>query len=235
MTSLYLIPNFLADTPVDKVFPSYNLEVIRNLKYFIVENEKNARRFLKKVYPGVNQQSLHFFILEKEKHRPHADYSSFLVPALEGHDMGLITDAGLPAVADPGNKIVMLAHRNKIRVEPLVGPSSVMLALMASGLNGQHFCFQGYLPVKQPALQSAIKKLERESAGKRCTQIFIETPYRTDRMLQLLVNTLHRDTRLSVSVDLTAPTQEIYTMTVGEWQKNLKSFGKRPAVFLFMA
>ncbi len=233
MSVLYLIPNFLSETSPDEVFPAYNLKIISQIKHFIVENEKNARRFLKKVYPEINQQELIIRVINK--HDKQQKTEDFLQPALEGKPIGLISDAGLPAIADPGARVVEQAHQLNIQVKPLVGPSSVFLALMASGLNGQHFSFNGYLPVKEPGLSKAIKQYEYLSSKQHSTQIFIETPYRTDRLFNTLINQLKPGTKLCIAVDLTGEKEIIRTMRVKDWKKTNKKFGKVPAVFLFLA
>ncbi len=232
--SLILIPNFLDDSAQpEKVFPPYNLNIIKNLRHYIAEHEKSARRFIKKILPEVPQDELHF--TELNKHTVEADISRFLEPLKHGHSVGLISDAGMPAIADPGAIIVAEAHRQKIRVVPLVGPSSVFLALTASGLNGQHFEFHGYLPVKIPELTKKIRRLEKESREQKKTQIFIETPYRNERLLQILLKHLSPTTLLSVAVDLTGEKEEIITASVKDWRYKKILLHKRPAVFLFQS
>jgi len=232
--SLFLIPNFLdADARPERVLPPYNLEVVKNLRYYIAEHEKSARRFIKKILPEVPQNELHF--TELNKHTVETDTGLFLDPVKHGHSVGLISDAGMPAIADPGAIIVAEAHRQKIPVVPLVGPSSLFLALAASGLNGQHFEFHGYLPVKIPELTKKIRRLEKESREQKKTQIFIETPYRNERMLQILLKHLSPTTRLSVAVELTGENQEITTAAVKDWRNRKIVLRKRPAVFSFLA
>ncbi len=232
--SLFLIPNFLDDgTAPERVLPPYNLEVVKNLRYYIAEHEKSARRFIKKILPEVPQNELHF--TELNKHTVETDISHFLEPLKHGHSVGLISDAGMPAIADPGAIIVAEAHRQKIPVVPLVGPSSLFLALAASGLNGQHFEFHGYLPVKIPELTKKIRRLEKESRAQKKTQIFIETPYRNERMLQILLKHLSPTTRLSIAVELTGENQEITTAAVKDWRNRKIVLRKRPAVFLFQS
>ncbi len=229
--ALYLIPNFLhEETPYERIFPEYNKLIVNQLNYFIAEHEKHARRFIKRILPAKPQNELHFFILNK--HTGEQDLPSFLEPLHSGNSMGLISDAGMPAIADPGAKIVSLAHRQNIRVVPLTGPSSLFLALAASGLNGQHFEFHGYLPVDPKNLIKKIKQLESECRRTGKTQIFMETPYRNDRLIQFLLKNLHDDTRLCIAANLTGPGEKIQTLTVSQWRKKNVSLHKIPAVFL---
>ena len=231
---LYLIPNFLGPAEPGCVFPPYNARVLKDIDYFIAEREKAARRLIKALLPEKNQARLHFF--ELNRHTDPAEIKHFLNPLLAGHPMGLMSEAGLPGIADPGAKIVHLAHRQGIRVKPLVGPSSIFLALMASGLNGQRFAFHGYLPVKTPQLSGHLRRLESRSRRNNETQIFIETPYRNDKMLNILLQTLHPDTLLCVATDLTLETEWIATRRIAEWIKEPKPrLHKRPAIFLFLA
>ncbi len=228
---LYLIPNFLNDQiSPENVFPEYNKMVIRNLTHFIAEHEKSARRLIKSILPQKSQNELHFFLLNK--HTPVAELGNFLQPMQKGYSMGLISDAGLPAIADPGSQIIHLARKYDFEIKPLVGPSSIFLALMASGLNGQHFEFHGYLPVNTPQLIKKVKQLENETIRQNKTQIFIETPYRNDRLLQILLKNLKENTMLCVAVDLTGPNEKIHTYNIALWRRKKLSFHKIPAVFL---
>jgi len=201
------------------------------LRHYIAEHEKNARRFIKKVAPTVPQNDLHFHILNK--HTDPAALHSFISPALEGNDMGLLSDAGMPAIADPGAKIVRLAHQNGIPVMPLTGPSSIFLALAASGLNGQHFEFHGYLPIDAGQLKTKIKQMVRETQASGKTHVFIETPYRNDKLLNRLTALLPPAFQLCVAVNLTGENQQIHCHSVKEWKNNPIIIGKNPAVFLF--
>ena len=229
-----MIPNFLGPAEPGCVFPPYNARVLKNIDYFIAEREKSARRLIKALVPEKNQARLHFF--ELNRHTDPEEIKHFLQPLLEGKPMGLMSEAGLPGIADPGAQVVRLAHRQGIKVEPLTGPSSIFLALMASGLNGQRFAFHGYLPVKSPELSKRLRQLEMRSRRENETQIFIETPYRNDRMLDALFKTLHPDTLLCVATDLTLETEWIATRRIAEWIKEPKPrLHKRPAVFLFLA
>ncbi len=228
---LFLIPVFLSETTAGQVFPEYNIQVIKNLKYFIVEHEKQARRFIKKINPDVQQQELIFFQLNK--HTPSEEINAFLKPLKNGINMGLLSDSGMPAIADPGNQIVKLAHENDIRVIPLVGPSSVFLALASSGLNGQNFHFHGYLPIEKKALQTKIKKLIQTTLSDGTTHIFIETPYRNDRLAKFLISTLPDRFTLCIAKNLTSDEEEIKCKKVFQWKKNNPLIGKVPAIFLF--
>ncbi len=229
-----MIPNFLGPANPGHVFPEYNVRVLAGLDYFIAEREKSARRLIKALVPDKNQAQLHFF--ELNRHTVPGEIKHFLRPLLEGKPMGLMSEAGLPGIADPGAQVVRLAHRQGIKVEPLTGPSSIFLALMASGLNGQRFAFHGYLPVKSPELSKRLRQLEMRSRRENETQIFIETPYRNDKMLDALLKTLHPDTLLCVAADLTLDTEWISTRRVGDWSRmTLPALHKRPAIFLFLA
>jgi 16S rRNA (cytidine1402-2'-O)-methyltransferase len=229
---LYLIPVFLSETPIQRVFPPVNTEILNELDFFIVEHEKNARRFIKKLLPHKAQSGLHFFILNK--HTAADEIAGFIAPLLRGKNMGLMSDAGMPAIADPGNAVVALAHDAGVEVVPLVGPSSIFLALTASGLNGQHFEFHGYLPVKTGPLKQKIKEIRNDILRSGKTHIFIETPYRNGRLLDFLLQNLPDEIKICIAVDLTGPAQKILTRTVGQWKKNKLPFDihKIPAVFL---
>ncbi|NPA45775.1 MAG: SAM-dependent methyltransferase [Chlorobi bacterium] len=229
---LYLIPNFLGEAEPGRVFPPYNARVVAGLRYFIAEKEKKARAFIKKVAPAVPQNELHFYLLNK--HTAAEQWREFLRPMEEGHSMGLLSDAGMPAVADPGARVVQMAHRRGFRVEPLVGPSSILLALAASGLDGQRFAFHGYLPIDKQDLTRKIKELEHESLRRRQTQIFIETPYRNQKMLAMLAEKLSPQTLLCVAAGLTTSAEFIRTMPARDWLKNMPDIHKIPAVFLFL-
>jgi 16S rRNA (cytidine1402-2'-O)-methyltransferase len=230
--TLYLLP-----CPIDPegtpeaVLPAPNFEVMRRLDYFIVENVRTARRFLSRA--GVRPVDALEFAELNEHTRPE-EVSRMLEPLLNGRSAGVISEAGVPAVADPGADIVAAAHRRDIRVVPMVGPSSILMALMASGANGQSFAFRGYLPVKPPERTRAIKQLERRAHTEREAQIFIETPYRNGRMLSELLTTCAPGTRLTVAVDITAPGEYIRTLTVREWRgvEPLPPLDKRPAIFI---
>lgn len=230
--TLYLIPNTLGTESLHDIIPPGVREKISLLKHFIVENEKAARHFLKAAGIKTPQQELVLKVIEK--HETNTPVRPLMQPLFEGFDTGLLSDAGSPAVADPGAAFVQFAHENNIRVVPLTGPSSILLALAASGLNGQQFCFHGYLPVTKAEKISRLKQLEKESGIKKQTQIFIETPYRNNAMLADILEACHHETRLCIAVDLTLPGEMIKTMTVAAWKKTKTDLHKRPAVFLIL-
>ncbi|MEE4255929.1 MAG: SAM-dependent methyltransferase [Bacteroidales bacterium] len=227
---LILIPTLLGDSSVDAVMPANLRNVINGMKHFIVEDLRTARRFLKKVDRDIDIDSLVFF--ELNKHTPEADIRPMIQPMLEGHDTGLMSEAGTPCVADPGSMIVSLAHDSDIKVIPLSGPSSITLALMASGFNGQNFVFHGYLPVESKNRQSALKRIEQDAYRLDQTQIFIETPYRNMQMLESILKTCLPGTRLCIAANLTTSLEMIRTLPVSRWKKEPPAIHKQPAVFL---
>ncbi|MBF8151402.1 SAM-dependent methyltransferase [Winogradskyella sp. F6397] len=227
---LYLIPTRLGDSPPLEVLPISIKKIVENLDTYIVENEKTARRFIKRISPGKSQPSLKLQVLNK--YTTEEERNTFLNPCLNGISMGLLSEAGCPAIADPGADIVALAHQMDIKVVPLVGPSSIVLALMASGMNGQSFTFNGYLPIDRSERKSKLKTLERISFEQNQAQIFIETPYRNMKMLEDLTATLHPNTRLCVACDITLPTEFIKTKTASDWKHNKEDLHKRPAIFI---
>lgn len=233
--TLYLIPTPLGDeSPLADVLPTPTLAAIRPLDYFIVEHAKTARRFLSQAKTDKPLQQLE--LAELSEHTPATDLAGLLAPLLAGRDAGLLSEAGCPGVADPGANLVELAHRHQVPVQPLIGPSSLLLALMASGLNGQCFAFHGYLPVEDAARNKTIQNLEAESQRKRQTQLFIETPYRNQKMLTALLNTCRPGTRLCVACDLTLPTQMIVTRSIADWKRAASpDLNRRPTVFLLLA
>ena len=230
--TLYLIPSPLGENEPREVLPEAVLERARQLKTFVVEEVRTARRYLSKAGLKGHIEELRFFTLN-EHTRPE-EVEELLAIFDEG-DAGLITEAGLPAVADPGAQLVALCHRHGIKVVPLVGPSSLMLALMASGLDGQSFAFAGYLPAKTEERRRAIHAVEKRSAELRQTQIFIETPYRNDALMKDLVEACRPTTRICIAADITLPDETILTKTAAEWRKALPAIGKRPCVFLLLA
>lgn len=228
---LYLIPTPIGDRPVWDVLPASNRTVIDSIDYFIVEDIRSARRFLSKAGISRPIDSLRF--AELNEHTAPAEVSALFAPLLTGTDAGVLSEAGLPGVADPGADAVALAHIHGIEVVPLVGPSSILLALMASGLNGQSFAFNGYLPVKPPERVKAIRFFERRALTEGQSQLFIEAPYRNMKLMEQLVQTLGAQTRLTVAVDLTAPGERIETRTAGEWRRcRLPEMNRRPAIFI---
>lgn len=229
--ALYLIPVELSGGPLDSVLPAGNLRIVRGLRHFVVENLRSARRFLRRwdrEFP-IDECEFH----ELNTHTDRAGVSAWLDPLRHGVPMGLMSDAGCPAVADPGSDIVAIAQRECLKVVPLVGPSSVLMSLMASGFNGQGFAFNGYLPVDAPARAARIAELERMALRTGQTQIFIETPYRNNRMVQTLAESLRPDTLLCVAADITDPErEEIVTRPAKAWRNARYDYDKRPAIFL---
>lgn len=230
MAKLYLVPNVLSNTDWQNVLPARVFPVLTGTRYFIVENIRTARRFLKQVNKEINIDNLTFF--ELNKHTKPSDIPSFLKPLEAGNDIAIISEAGCPGVADPGAEVVKIAHRKGISVEPLVGPSSILLALMASGLNGQNFAFNGYLPVKTNERVRAIGNLEKKAKYDRQTQLFIETPYRNNQLIGDLLKTCSASTLLCIAVNITGENEYIATKNVEEWKKNIPDLHKQPAIFL---
>jgi len=229
--TLYLIPSTLGEPSPVNSLPGINLEIIEKLHHFVVEDLRTARRFLKKIQPGINIDELSFQILN-EHTRPE-EVPSLLTPLLEGKDMGLLSEAGLPCIADPGALLVSYAHENDVKVVPLIGPSSIFLALAASGFNGQNFAFSGYLPVDRRERISKIRELESAAYQHDQTQIFIETPYRNQHMMDALLETCRPQTRICIAVELTLPGEMIITLTAGQWKRMKRpDIQKKPAVFL---
>lgn len=228
--TLYLLPSTMSDAPVEQVLPAANVEVARRLRYFIVENERTARRFLKRCDRQIDIDSLTFFTLDT--HTRPEEIPAMLDPMAHGHDMGVISEAGCPAVADPGADAVSIAQQRGYNVMPMVGPSSILMSLMASGFNGQSFAFAGYLPIDSSARTATLREMERRIMREDQTQIFIETPYRNDRLMQDIVKTLPGGLRLCVAVDITGPSQSIVTRHLRDWARDLPRIEKRPAIFL---
>jgi len=227
---LYLIPTTLGEMNPEEVLPVTIKRTIELIDFYIVENEKTARRFIKSVYPEKKQPDLHLFALNK--HTEESEHHAFIKPLLEGKNMGLMSEAGCPGVADPGAVIVKLAHEKGIQVIPLVGPSSILLAMMASGMNGQSFTFNGYLPIDKSEKKSALKNLEKWSLEKNQSQLFIETPYRNNKLLEDLLQILHPSTLLCIACDITLPTEFIRTLPVQQWKKNKVDLHNRPCIFI---
>lgn len=234
MAALYLFPVPLDNNaPLERSLPAYNTEILREIKHFIVENVRSARRFLKKCDRSIDIDSLEFTVLDE--HTAPADVPAMLRPLEEGHSMGVISEAGCPAVADPGADVVAVAQSRGLRVVPLVGPSSILMALMASGFNGQSFAFNGYLPIHQPQRGAKLKEMERRILRERQTQIFIETPYRNNRLVEELCRTLPGQMLLSVSFDLTGSRESALTMPLSQWAKAKYDYSKTPAIFLLFS
>ena len=230
---LFLIPSPLGDNDPAEVIPSAVLDVLKGLDTFVVEELRSARRYLSRA--GLRGHIEDLRLVTLNEHTSPEEVREMEALFQDGKDVGLITEAGLPAVADPGSALVALCHDKGITVVPLTGPSSLMLALMASGLNGQSFAFCGYLPAKSEERKAAIRKIEKLSASARQTQIFIETPYRNDSLFSDLLQICQAGTRLCVAADITLPTAFIKTMTVARWRKENLTIGKRPCVFLILA
>lgn len=227
---VYLIPTTLGDSPVENVIPKYVVDIINSTSHYIVENMKTARRFLIKAGITTKIDDLTFY--ELNKHTSPAEFSNFLNPIKENKNIGIISEAGTPGVADPGAEIVAIAHRKNIEVVPLVGPSSILLSVMASGLNGQSFAFVGYLPIKKHERIKRIKELERKSQTENQTQLFIETPYRNNHLLEDILANCNSETKLCIATDITLESEFIKTKPVKEWKKGLPDIHKRPSIFL---
>ena len=228
--TLYLIPVPLADSPIEQVLPVVNVEIVRNIKIFIVENLRSARRFLKQCDRSIDIDSLTFYILNE--HTDSSEIPAMLAPMKDGHDIGIISEAGCPAIADPGADAVAIAQQRGFNVVPLVGPSSILLSLMGSGFNGQSFAFNGYLPIEQGARNAKLKELERRITRERQTQIFIETPSRNNRMIAELCKSLPGNLRLCVASDVTGSRQSIITRQLSWWNKATYNYDKVPTIFL---
>mgnify|MGYP001826677109 FL=1 len=230
---LYLIPTTLGITEPLEVLPLTIKRTIEHIDHFIVENEKTARRFIKKITPRKTQSLLHISLLNKFT-EPEL-LPGYLQPCLMGQPVGVLSEAGCPAIADPGAVIVRLAHEKGIQVVPLVGPSSIILALMASGLNGQNFAFNGYLPIDTANRKKTIKQLEKKSRETGQTQLFMETPYRNEKLISELLKSLNGETSLCIAADITLKTEWIHTLKVSEWGPHLPDLNKRPAIFAIQA
>lgn len=230
MAKLYLIPNLLSEGDWQNVLPAHVLPVLTQTRYFIVENIRTARRFMKQVNQDIEIDDLTFF--ELNKHTPSSEIPSFLNPLEKGEDIAVISEAGCPGVADPGAEIVKLAHQKRMEVVPLTGPSSIILSLMSSGLNGQNFAFNGYLPVKSDERSKAVKVLEKKAKIEQQTQIFIETPYRNNQLIKDLLKMCSSATLLCIAANLTGENEFIATRPIGEWKKGVPDLHKQPAIFL---
>lgn len=229
--TLYLIPTTLGDNNPLEVLPLSVKKIVEKVDFYIVENEKSARAFIKSISPGKSQPKLKISLLNK--FTDPLEIPDLIDPCLEGFDIGILSEAGCPGIADPGAEVVKFAHEKNIKVVPLVGPSSILLAMMASGLNGQSFAFNGYLPIDKDKRKKEIKRLEKLSLEANQTQLFIETPYRNDGFLNDLIGNLSKQTKICVACDLTLPTEFIKTKTAEEWKKTKVDLHKRPTLFLF--
>lgn len=228
--SLFLIPVTIGDTDHSRVLPEYNREIILRIKHFIVENVRTARRFLKKAEPSLVIDNLMFY--ELNKHTSVEDVAGFLAPLAEGEHVGVVSEAGCPAIADPGADIVAIAQRRGYPVVPLVGPSSILLSLMASGFNGQSFAFHGYLPIEASERTAAIKRLEGRIYSENQTQLFIETPYRGNKLVEDLIRTCRPSTKLCIASDITCDDEYIRTRPVKDWAGKVPDLSKKPTIFL---
>ena len=229
-TALYLIPVTLGDTPLCNVLPQYNSEIIAGIRHFIVEDVRSARRFLRKVDPQFDIDASQFF--ELNKHTAPEDVAGFLRPLHDGKPMGVISEAGCPAVADPGADVVAIAQRKGLKVVPLVGPSSIILSVMASGFNGQSFAFNGYLPVKPDERVKKLRQLEQRIYNEEQTQLFIETPYRNGKMVEDILSACRPQTKLCIAANLTCEDEYVHTRTVKEWRGKVPDLSKSPCIFL---
>ncbi|WP_339739965.1 SAM-dependent methyltransferase [uncultured Sunxiuqinia sp.] len=230
MANLYLIPLTLGESELNTVLPESNSAIIRSISHFIVENIRTARRFLKKVDREIDIDSLHFY--ELNKHTDKRQLHAYLDPIKENLPMGIMSEAGCPGVADPGAEVVRIAHEKGIRVVPLVGPSSILLAMMASGMNGQNFAFNGYLPIPKGEKAKQIKQLESRIYTENQSQLFIEAPYRNIQLLNDLLENCQAHTKLCIACDLTLDTEFIQTQSINGWKKNKPDIQKRPAIFV---
>ena len=230
-SQVYLIPSVLHEDATQTI-PPYIVDAVKNCEVFFVENERTARRFLKRIWKEMVIDNYKWFTIHKAEAEVKTQFTQFLK---DGVNIGIISEAGCPGVADPGQILVGVAHANNAEVVPLVGPSSILLALMASGLNGQQFQFVGYLPIDNAERMKTLKSLELESAKKNCTQIFIETPYRNNQLLETILKTCMPSTRLCIASELTSRNEWIKTMPVNEWKKSLPDLHKKPTVFLLLA
>ena len=231
--TLFLIPVTLGDDNISQVLPPDVVKIAQNLENFVVESEKSARHFLSTIKTTKPVRELNLSLLNE--HTQDKDVAALLAPLLAGKDVGLMSDAGCPGVADPGAKLVALAHQKGTRVVPLVGPSSILLALMASGLNGQQFAFLGYLPVDKAQRIAKLKEIEKRALIHKETQIFIETPYRNMHMLEAILSTCHANTRLCISSQVSLPDEMIVTKTINGWKQSaLPDLHKKPTVFLLL-
>ena len=228
--ALYLIPVTLGDTPIEQVLPPYNKEVILGIRHFIVEDIRSARRFLKKVDSSIDIDGLTFYPLNK--HTPVEAVAGYLQPLLNGQSVGVISEAGCPAVADPGADVVAIAQQKGLKVVPLIGPSSILLSVMGSGFNGQSFAFNGYLPIEPAERAKKLKQLEQRVYAEHQTQLFIETPYRNNKMLEDILHNCRPQTKLSIAANLTCGDEYICTRTIQAWKGHLPDLNKKPCIFL---
>lgn len=228
--TLYLIPVTLGETTAQRVLPEYNKDIILGIKHFIVENIRSARRFLKLVDQSIEIDDLTFY--ELNKHTNSDEIGNYLYPLTQGQSVGVISEAGCPAIADPGSDVVAIAQKKNYNVVPLVGPSSILLSLMGSGFNGQSFAFHGYLPIDSKDRKQKIEQMETRIFKEHQTQLFIETPYRNDKLVEDLMTFCNQNTKLCIAMNLTCEDEYIKTMPIQNWKKNLPNMNKKPCIFL---
>ncbi|RNI30235.1 SAM-dependent methyltransferase [Rufibacter immobilis] len=228
--TLFLIPTVLAEDTASAVICRQVAEVTAQLKYFLVENARTARRYIKTIAPSQTIEELQITVIDKNS--SDAELTAALKPLLAGQDAGVISEAGCPGVADPGAELARLAHQHGVKVVPLVGPSAILMGLMASGFNGQSFAFHGYLPIEKRDRIQALKQLEKEMVQKDQTQIFMETPYRNRQMVEDLLQHLSKDTKLCIAANITGPNEFIRTLRISDWKGKVPDLHKQPAVFL---
>ncbi|MFO7867891.1 MAG: SAM-dependent methyltransferase [Bacteroidales bacterium] len=227
--SIFLIPSHLGEPNYSVIFPPHNAHIISSLSFFIAENIRTARRGIKALLPDTSIDSLSFS--EFNKHTQEKDISGILAPVFNGQNIGVLSEAGMPCIADPGNKLVAYAHKHNIQIIPLIGPNSILLALTASGFNGQQFTFHGYIPIKQ-GRKKAIQKMEQDAQHTSYTQIFMETPYRNQKLFEELVHTLKPHTKLCIACDITLSSEYICTQSITKWKQQPPNLHKRPCIFL---
>ena len=232
--AVYLIPSVLDDDAVETI-PAYVMDCLKRCKVLFVENERTARRFLKKMSKEIVIDEFEWFVMAKHANEEQKMMDAFTKKIKEGHNIGIISEAGCPGIADPGQQLVAIAHQHNVNVKPLVGPSSILLALMASGLNGQQFQFIGYLPVDAGERMKALKEIESDSRKRNCTQVFIETPYRNNQLLESVVKVCMPSTLLCIAANLTAKNEMISTRSVSEWKKQLPDLHKQPVIFCLLS
>lgn len=230
MSTIYLIPSFLDESATETLAPSV-LQAVKQCQTFFVEDARTARRFLKSIWKEMVIDDYEWTIANKDNVDDPELISTFQKAIRSGKNIGIISEAGCPGVADPGQALVQIAHKEKARVVPLVGPSSILLALMASGMSGQQFRFLGYLPIDRVQRAKAIREMEQEAQRKQCTQVFMETPYRNNQMLETLVETCQPNTLLGIAANITGPAEFIRTATIAEWKKKLPDLHKQPVIF----
>lgn len=230
---VYVIPSLLGDSIHERVLPQYNLGIVSALHDFVVENEKSARRFIKTILPEKKQSELRIEILNK--HTEDQEIPQLLEPLKKGNSIGIISEAGMPGIADPGAKLVWASHQQGFEVVPLIGPSSIFLALASSGFNGQSFSFHGYLPIDKRERSKALQKLENKSRKSHSAEIFMETPYRNNKFLEDILKTLSPSTRLCIACDITLSTEFIFSGTIKQWKSKKVDLHKRPAIFILQA